>query len=234
MVAETLRNAVRDFLRLESASGVLLVAATILAMIVANSPASSLYQALLDTPIGVRVGAFEIAKPLLLWVNDGLMAVFFFLIGLEIKREVLDGELSNPQQVVLPLFGAMGGMLVPAAIYAAFNWNDPQSQQGWAIPAATDIAFALGVLSLLGNRVPTSLKLFLMTLAIDSSRGLWILAAATILLGLVQVAAEFSPGGIGGVVAVLLLAAYFVYTIVVLVVAVLRRSEWWNLSRGEA
>ncbi len=171
MVVETLKNAIRDFLRLESASGLLLVAATILAMVIANSPASTLYQALLDTPFGVRVGALEIAKPLLLWVNDGLMAIFFFLIGLEIKREVLDGELSNPQQVILPLFGAVGGMLVPAAIYAAFNWNDPVTLQGWAIPAATDIAFALGVLSLLGKRVPTSLKLFLMTLAIADDLG---------------------------------------------------------------
>jgi NhaA family Na+:H+ antiporter len=177
MVAETLKNTVRDFLRLESASGLLLVAATILAMIVANSPASALYQALLDTPIGVRIGTLEIAKPLLLWVNDGLMAIFFFLVGLEIKREVLDGELSNPQQVVLPLFGAVGGMLVPAAIYAAFNWNDSVSLQGWAIPAATDIAFALGVLSLLGNRVPTSLKLFLMTLAIADDLGAIIIIA---------------------------------------------------------
>jgi len=106
-------------------------------MIVANSAAQPFYQALLDTPISVRVGALEIAKPLLLWINDGLMAVFFFLVGLEIKREVLDGELSNPQQIVLPIFGAVGGMLVPAVIYAYINWHDPVNLQGWAIPAAT-------------------------------------------------------------------------------------------------
>ncbi|MBI5040780.1 MAG: Na+/H+ antiporter NhaA, partial [Gammaproteobacteria bacterium] len=170
-------NTIRDFLRLESASGLLLVAATVFAMLVANSPLSSLYHALLDTPIGIRVGALEIAKPLLLWINDGLMAVFFFLVGLEIKREVLDGELANPQQVVLPLFAAVGGMAVPAAVYAALNWGDPVTIRGWAIPAATDIAFALGVLSLLGNRVPTSLKLFLMTLAIADDLGAIIIIA---------------------------------------------------------
>ena len=177
MVTDFIKNTVRDFLRLESASGLLLVAATVLAMIVANSAAQPFYQALLDTPISVRVGALEIAKPLLLWINDGLMAVFFFLVGLEIKREVLDGELSNPQQVVLPIFGAVGGMLVPAVIYAYINWHDPVNLQGWAIPAATDIAFALGVLSLLGNRVPTSLKLFLMTLAIADDLGAIVIIA---------------------------------------------------------
>ncbi|MBI5462317.1 MAG: Na+/H+ antiporter NhaA [Gammaproteobacteria bacterium] len=177
MVAETLKNAIRDFLRLESASGLLLVAAMVCAMVIANSPASAFYHALLDTPIGVRVGALVIAKPLLLWINDGLMAVFFFLVGLEIKREVLDGELSNPHQVVLPLFAAVGGMAVPAAVYAALNWNDPAAIQGWAIPAATDIAFALGVLSLLGDRVPTSLKLFLMTLAIADDLGAIVIIA---------------------------------------------------------
>ncbi len=170
-------NTIRDFLRLESASGLLLVAATVFAMLVANSPLSSLYYALLDTPIDVRVGPLEIAKPLLLWINDGLMAVFFFLVGLEIKREVLDGELSDPQQVVLPLFAAVGGMAVPAAVYAALNWGDPVTIRGWAIPAATDIAFALGVLSLLGNRVPTSLKLFLMTLAIADDLGAIVIIA---------------------------------------------------------
>lgn len=177
MVIPTIRTAIRDFLRLESASGLLLMAATALAMLIQNSPASPFYDALLGTPIVVRIGALEIAKPLLLWINDGLMAVFFFLVGLEIKREILDGELSNPQQVILPLVAAVGGMLVPAAIYAALNWDDPATLQGWAIPAATDIAFALGVLSLLGSRVPTALKLFLMTLAIADDLGAIVIIA---------------------------------------------------------
>ena len=177
MALPDIRTAIRDFLRLESASGLLLVAATVLAMLIQNSPASPFYDALLGTPIAVSVGALEIAKPLLLWINDGLMAVFFFLVGLEIKREVLDGELSNPQQVMLPLVAALGGMLVPAAIYAALNWDNPSTLQGWAIPAATDIAFALGVLSLLGSRVPTSLKLFLMTLAIADDLGAIVIIA---------------------------------------------------------
>lgn len=168
---------IKDFLRLESASGLLLVAAAILAMIIENSPASYLYDDLLNMPIAIQIGAFAIAKPLLLWINDGLMAVFFFLVGLEIKREVLDGELSNPQQIVLPAIAAVGGMAVPAAIYILFNMHDPVALQGWAIPAATDIAFALGVLSLLGNRVPPALKLFLLTLAIIDDLGAIIIIA---------------------------------------------------------
>lgn len=170
-------NAIRDFLRLESASGLLLIAATVLAMLIANSPASPLYDSLLSLPIAIGIGAFEIAKPLLLWINDGLMAVFFFLVGLELKREVLDGELSNPSQIVLPAFAAVGGMVVPAAIYTWLNWNDPLTLRGWAIPVATDIAFALGVLSLLGERVPNALKLFLMTLAIADDLGAIIIIA---------------------------------------------------------
>lgn len=168
---------IKDFLRLESASGLLLVAAAILAMAIENSPASYLYDDLLNIPIAIQIGAFVIAKPLLLWINDGLMAVFFFLVGLEIKREVLDGELSNPQQIVLPAIAAIGGMAVPAAIYILFNMHDPAALQGWAIPAATDIAFALGVLSLLGDRVPPALKLFLLTLAIIDDLGAIIIIA---------------------------------------------------------
>lgn len=168
---------IKDFLRLESASGLLLVAAAILAMVIQNSPVSYLYDDLLNIPIAIQIGAFVIAKPLLLWINDGLMAVFFFLVGLEIKREVLDGELSNPQQIVLPAVAAIGGMAVPAAIYILFNMHDPVALQGWAIPAATDIAFALGVLSLLGDRVPPALKLFLLTLAIIDDLGAIIIIA---------------------------------------------------------
>ena len=156
----------REFVKLESAAGVLLIGAAALALIVANSPLAAQYGALLDTTVAVQVGALAIDKPLLLWINDGLMAVFFFLIGLEIKREILEGELSSVAQVVLPGLGALGGMLVPAAIYAWFNWGDQSSLDGWAIPVATDIAFALGLLSAFGARVAPSLKVFLLTLAI--------------------------------------------------------------------
>jgi len=159
-------DAVRDFMRLESAGGILLLAAAIIAMLVANSPLASLYSELLDTTVAVQVGALSIDKPLLLWVNDGLMAVFFFLVGLEIKREIMEGELSSFSQVVLPGMGALGGMAVPAAIYTWINWGDPVALDGWAIPVATDIAFALALLSVFGTRVPTSLKVFLLTVAI--------------------------------------------------------------------
>jgi len=169
--------AIKDFLALESAGGILLAAAALVAMLLANSPLEAVYTGFLDTPVEVRAGAFEIAKPLLLWINDGLMAVFFFLVGLELKREALEGELSSPAQVILPALAAAGGMLVPAAIYAAINWGDPVTLHGWAIPAATDIAFALGVLSLLGNRVPTGLKIFLLTLAILDDVGAIVIIA---------------------------------------------------------
>ena len=167
----------REFLRLESFSGILLLAAAILAMVAQNSPLSGLYDALLDTGVEIRIGQFAIAKPLLLWINDGLMAVFFFLVGLEVKRELLAGELSDPSRVFLPVIAAVGGMAVPAAIYAIVNWGDPVALQGWAIPSATDIAFALGVLALLGDRVPSSLKLFLMTLAIMDDLGAIVIIA---------------------------------------------------------
>ncbi len=159
-------GALREFIDLESASGILLLLAAILALLVANSPLAELYDALLQTPVAVQVGALEISKPLLLWINDGLMAVFFFLIGLEIKREVMEGELSSFSQVILPGVGALGGMAIPAAIYVWMNAGDPAAIDGWAIPVATDIAFALGLLSVFGSRVPTSLKVFLLTLAI--------------------------------------------------------------------
>ncbi len=167
----------KDFLRLEAASGILLLLASVLAMLAQNSPADIYYEALLDTPVAIRFGEFEIAKPLLLWINDGLMAIFFFLIGLEIKREFLAGELSDPSRVVLPIIAAIGGMAVPAAIYSSINWGDPIAIKGWAIPSATDIAFALGVLALLGSRIPQSLKLFLMTLAIIDDLGAIVIIA---------------------------------------------------------
>jgi NhaA family Na+:H+ antiporter len=159
-------SALKEFLALESAGGLLLAGAAVAAMACANSPLERAYGAFLDTPVEVRAGGFAIAKPLLLWINDGLVAVFFFLVGLELKREVREGELSRASQIALPAAAAIGGMAVPAAIYAALNWGDPVTLHGWAIPAATDIAFALGVLSLLGERVPNGLKVFLLTLAI--------------------------------------------------------------------
>lgn len=157
---------VRDFMKLESAGGVLLLIASVVAMVIANSPLAGLYGELLDTTVAVQIGALAINKPLFLWVNDGLMAIFFFLIGLEIKREIMEGELSSMSQVVLPGMGAIGGMVVPAAVYSWLNWNDPIAMDGWAIPVATDIAFALALLSVFGRRVPTPLKVFLLTLAI--------------------------------------------------------------------
>ena len=159
-------SVLRRFMKLESASGILMLTAAIIAMLAANSPLADLYSELLDITVAVQVGALSISKPLLLWVNDGLMAVFFFLIGLEIKREVMEGELSSVSQIVLPAVGALGGMIIPASIYIWMNWGDPIALDGWAIPVATDIAFALALLSVFGNRVPTALKVFLLTLAI--------------------------------------------------------------------
>jgi len=161
-----LGTAISDFMKLESASGILLLVTSVLAMIIANSPFTGFYDQLLSTPVAVQIGALEINKPLLLWINDGLMAIFFFLIGLEIKREIMEGELSSFSQVVLPGMGALGGMFVPAAIYAWLNWNDSVALDGWAIPVATDIAFALALLGVFGSRVPVALKVFLLTLAI--------------------------------------------------------------------
>ncbi len=167
----------QEFLRLEAAGGLILMFAAVLALIVANSPLATAYNALLALPIEVRVGTFSIAKPLLLWINEGLMVVFFFLIGMELKREVVEGPLSSPQRASLPAFAAVGGMLVPAAIYTAFNRGDAVAMRGWAIPASTDIAFALGVLSLLGRRVPASLKAFLLSIAIFDDLGAIIIIA---------------------------------------------------------
>jgi NhaA family Na+:H+ antiporter len=170
-------NAFRDFLRLESASGILLVAAAVLAMLVANSPFVGLYESLVELPVEIRVGDFEIAKPLLLWINDGLMALFFLMIGLELKREIIEGQLSDLRQASLPAIAALGGMLVPALIYVWINQADEIALQGWAIPAATDIAFALAVLTLLGDRVPLSLRLLLVSIAIFDDVGAIIIIA---------------------------------------------------------
>jgi Na+:H+ antiporter, NhaA family len=160
-----------EFLRLEAAGGLILMAAALLALIIANTPLMTYYTALLNLPLEIRVGTFALAKPLTLWINDGLMAVFFLLVGLELKREMLEGQLSSVRRATLPAFAAIGGMLAPAAFYAAFNWQDPVAMRGWAIPTATDIAFALGVLSLLGQRVPAALKAFLLSVAIFDDLG---------------------------------------------------------------
>lgn len=170
-------NLLKDFLKLEAASGIILVFAAILAMVIANSPLDKFYALLLDLPVEIRIGPLLVAKPLLLWINDGLMAVFFFLVGLELKREIMEGELSDPSSIVLPAVGALGGMAVPAIIYSCINWGDGIAIKGWAIPAATDIAFALGILLLLGNRISTSLKIFLISIAIIDDIGAIVIIA---------------------------------------------------------
>jgi len=168
---------ISNFFRLESASGIILMFAAVLALVFANSPLQTYYALFLDTPVEIRIGALEIAKPLLLWINDGLMTLFFFLIGLELKRELIEGELSDKRNIVLPGIGAVGGMVAPAMIYIYFNAGDPSAMAGWAISAATDIAFALGVLSLLGSRVPIAIKIFLTSLAIFDDIGAIIIIA---------------------------------------------------------
>ena len=163
---------VGNFLKKESASGLILMFVTIVALIFSNTFLSDFYTTFLHTKIEFRIGEFlEISKPLILWVNDGLMAIFFLMIGLEIKRELILGHLSSFQNIIFPLVAAIGGMMVPAFIFFLFNYTDEFALRGWAIPTATDIAFALGVLSLLGKRVPTSLKIFLMALAIFDDLG---------------------------------------------------------------
>jgi len=166
-----------NFFKLESASGIILMVVGLLAVLIANTPLQPYYALLLDTPVEVRIGIFEVAKPLLLWINDGLMAIFFFLVGLELKRELIEGELADKRNVILPGVGAIGGMLVPAIIYAYFNFSDSTAMKGWAIPTATDIAFALGVLFLLGSRVPTSIKIFLTSVAIFDDIGAIVIIA---------------------------------------------------------
>ncbi|WP_336916932.1 Na+/H+ antiporter NhaA [Vibrio cholerae] len=160
---------IRDFFKMESAGGILLVIAAAIAMVIANSAMGEGYQAFLHTYVfGMSVSH---------WINDGLMAVFFLLIGLEVKRELLEGALKSRETAIFPAIAAVGGMLAPALIYVAFNFNDPAAIQGWAIPAATDIAFALGIMALLGKRVPVSLKVFLLALAIIDDLGVVVIIA---------------------------------------------------------
>jgi len=157
---------IREFLKYEAAGGVLLGIAAILAMFIQNSPFSHIYEALLTTPVAIQLGKFVINKPLLLWINDGLMTIFFLLVSLEIKRELVVGQLSSRKQFNLAAIAAFGGLLFPALIYSYMNWHSAEAMRGWAIPAATDIAFAVGVITLLGSRIPEALKVTLLAIAI--------------------------------------------------------------------
>ncbi len=162
---------IQEFIRLESLSGILLISFAILALIVANSPLQDDYNALLSKPFAIHAGPFTLADTLVGWINEGLMAIFFLLIGLEIKREILIGELNTLQKITLPGFAALGGMLLPAFFYIALNYQDSHTIHGWAVPVATDIAFSLGILSLLNGRIPATLKVFLTALAILDDLG---------------------------------------------------------------
>ncbi len=159
-------RALAEFFRLEAAAGILLIAAAALALVAANSPLEHAYEAFRELPVQVRVGELDIAKPAYLWINDGLMAIFFLLVALEIKREALTGQLAGRDRLILPMVCATAGVIVPALLFTAFNRGDAAAMRGWAVPTATDIAFALGVLALLGSRVPVGMKLLLSTIAV--------------------------------------------------------------------
>ena len=171
-----LQRAINRFFSSEASGGILLILSAAAALIVANSTFAPLYESWLNSYFSVKLNNEGIAKPLILWINDGLMAIFFFLIGLELKKELLEGKLKNPRDVVLPGMAAVGGMIAPALIFFVLN-SGLVTVKGWAIPAATDIAFALGVLALMGDRVPSSLKVFLLTLAILDDMGAIIIIA---------------------------------------------------------
>ena len=190
-----LQGAIRDFVERETSGGFMLMGAALLAMLLVNLGGAPFYDAIWRLPVAVSAGAFAIDKPLLLWVNDGLMAVFFFLIGLEVKREILDGQLSSWSQASLPIFAAIGGMAVPALVFVLINIGEPANLAGWAIPAATDIAFALGILALLGRRAPAELKILLLALAIIDDIGAIVVIA-------IFYTAQLSPVALGGAAAV--------------------------------
>ena len=192
---------IQEFIRLETSGGVVLMIAAIFAMIIANTPLSATYDLILGTYIKVGIGNFEIAKPAILWINDGLMAIFFFLVGLEIKREVLAGELSSFDKAILPIMAAIGGMAVPGIIFAIINWGTPENLNGWAIPTATDIAFALGILALIGSRAPISLKIFLLAIAIIDDLGAIVIIAIFYTSELSLSALSFSVIGFAAAVA---------------------------------
>ena len=167
----------RQMIQHDAAGGVILVIAAVIALIFANTPLSTFYNGMLELPVAVKFGGFEIAKPLLLWINDGLMAIFFFMVGLEVKREVIEGHLNSVEQITLPAIAAVAGIAAPAVVYAWFNIDDPVAIAGWAIPSATDIAFALGVFSLFGRTLPITLKLFLLSVAIFDDIGAIVIIA---------------------------------------------------------
>lgn len=170
MIKKAQTTPFQKFAKIESLSGILLFSTTVIALIWANSPYSQVYESMLQYKIGINIQNFELTKPLILWVNDGLMAIFFFLIGLEIKRELLIGELNSMRKATFPIFAALGGMLIPLFLYIILNRN-PEATHGWGIPMATDIAFSLAILKLLGNRVPLGLKVFLTAFAIVDDIG---------------------------------------------------------------
>lgn len=196
---------IREFIRLEATSGIILFIATLLALMISNSPWHNAYEALFDQPVGLHFGHASLTKPVLLWINEGLMTLFFLLVGLEIKRELLEGELSGVRHAILPGLAAVGGMLVPAVIYYLINQQDPIALRGWAIPTATDTAFALAVLLLLGARIAPSLKIFLMTLAIFDDIG----AIAIIAIFYTQTLSPYLLLAATGLVAALILLNRF-------------------------
>lgn len=167
----------KEFFKLESASGLVLLFSAAIALVISNSEYANIYFETLNKYVSLGVSSFKLKLSVLHWINDVLMTIFFFLVSLEIKREMVQGELSNPKQALLPIIGAVGGMIVPALIYVLININSPETLKGWAIPSATDIAFSLGVLSLLGKRVPISLKIFLTALAIIDDLGAIVIIA---------------------------------------------------------
>ncbi|MCL4133982.1 UNVERIFIED_CONTAM: hypothetical protein GTU68_054661 [Idotea baltica] len=184
---------IEKFLKFESLAGIALSLATIAALVFANSSLAGSYQAFSELPFEIRLGEWSLNKPIVLWINDGLMAIFFLLVALELKREVLVGELSKPSQIVLPLVGALGGIAAPAAVYLLITSFNPETKTGWAIPIATDIAFALAILSAFGSRIPTSLKTFLLTLAVFDDLGA-ILIIAFVYTGSISWSAKGAAG----------------------------------------
>ncbi|MDH2067988.1 Na+/H+ antiporter NhaA [Pantoea sp. GD03673] len=201
-----LRNLLKSFIESDASNGMILILAAVAAMILANTAATAdSYQALLNEPVQIRFGALDISKNLLLWINDALMALFFLLIGLEVKRELMVGELASREKAIFPVIAALGGMALPALIFLAFNHGDEIARNGWAIPTATDIAFALGVLALLGSRVPAALKVFLMALAIIDDLGAIVIIALFYTSGL----SVLSLGVAAAAIVVLALLNYF-------------------------
>jgi NhaA family Na+:H+ antiporter len=200
-------SSIRNFFEKESSGGILLILATIVALVWANSPFASTYFNIWDTPVSIAIGSSEFSKPLLLWVNDGLMAIFFFTIGLEIKREVLEGELSSPRKAILPLFAALGGMVVPVGLFFLLH-NGQAGIEAWGIPMATDIAFSIGILSLLGSRVPLGMKVFLTAFAIIDDIG-----AVLIIALFYGHEVHLQPLMLSGLFLLLLLACNYIFSI---------------------